>query len=57
MPQWRPPVALPLREVQTLAMELLMRKALERGSEAALLDCAAYQSYADQRCERAVADA
>ena len=56
LPQWRPPVALPLREVQTLAMELLMRKALERGSEAALLDCAAYRSYADRR-ERAVADA
>lgn len=49
LPKARALVALPLREVQTLAMELLMRKALERGSEAALLSCDAYRRYADAR--------
>jgi hypothetical protein len=41
--------ALPVREVQTLAMELLMQKALQQGLEAAILDSAAYQSYAAER--------
>jgi hypothetical protein len=45
---------LPLREVQTLAMELLMQRALERGHMLALLDSAAYQDYADRRREDAV---
>jgi hypothetical protein len=38
---------LPVREAQTLAMELLMQKALERGLEAAMLDSPAYQRYAE----------
>ena len=40
---------LPIREAQTLAMELLMQKALERGLEAAILDSPAYGRYAERR--------
>lgn len=40
---------LPLAETQTLAMELLMQKALQRGLETAVLDSAAYRRYAEQR--------
>lgn len=40
---------LPLREAQTLGMELLFRKALEGGLEAAVLDSPAYQRYSAQR--------
>ncbi len=40
--------ALPLREAQTLAMELLMQQVLERGLEAAILDSPAYRRYAEQ---------
>jgi hypothetical protein len=46
--------ALPLREVQTLAMELLMQRALERDSMLALLDSPAYQGYAERRREEAL---
>ena len=42
-------VALPLREAQTLAMELLLQRALETGLEGAVLDSPAYQRYAEQR--------
>jgi MoxR-like ATPase len=42
-------VALPLREGQTLAMELLMQKALEGGLETAILDSPVYRRYRDQR--------
>lgn len=49
LPEARGPVPLPLREAQTLAMELLMQKALESGLEAAILDSAAYRRYAAQR--------
>jgi MoxR-like ATPase len=49
LPEIRGPVALPIREAQTLAMELLLRKALESGLEAAVLDSPAYQRYAEQR--------
>jgi hypothetical protein len=49
LPEARGAVPLPLREAQTLAMELLMQRALERGLEAALLDSPAYQRYAAQR--------
>jgi MoxR-like ATPase len=49
LPEARGPVPLPLREAQTLAMELLMQKALEGGLEAAILDSAAYRRYAAQR--------
>jgi hypothetical protein len=42
-------VPLPIRESQTLAMELLMQKALEMGLEATVLDSASYRSYVQQR--------
>lgn len=40
---------LPLREGQTLAMELLMQRALEGGLETAVLDSPAYHRYAERR--------
>ena len=40
---------LPVREAQTLAMELLMQKALAIGLEAAILDSPAYHRYAERR--------
>lgn len=42
-------VPLPIREAQTLAMELLMQRALETGLEASILDSGAYRRYLDQR--------
>ena len=42
-------VPLPLREAQTLAMELLMQRALAAGLEAAILDSASYHRYAERR--------
>jgi hypothetical protein len=45
----RSDVPLPLREAQTLAMELLMRQALERGLETTILDSPAYRRYAERR--------
>jgi MoxR-like ATPase len=49
LPQIRGPAALPLAEVQTLAVELLAQKALESGHETALLESPAYQRYRDSR--------
>jgi hypothetical protein len=49
LPESRSAVPLPLREAQTLAMELLMQKALERGLEGAILDSPVYARYAAQR--------
>jgi hypothetical protein len=49
LPDMRSDVPLPVREAQTLAMELLMQQALERGLEAALLDSPAYRRYAERR--------
>ena len=49
LPDIRGPVALPLREAQTLLMELLLQKALDNGLEAAVLDSPAYQRYTAQR--------
>ena len=40
---------LPVREAQTLAMELLMQRALATGLEAAILDSPSYHRYAEQR--------
>jgi hypothetical protein len=40
---------LPIREAQTLAMELLMQKALGSGMELAVMDSPAYQRYAERR--------
>jgi hypothetical protein len=49
LPDIDSPVALPIAEAQTLAMELLMQRALQDGLEAAILDSPAYQRYAEQR--------
>ena len=49
LPDTRASVPLPVRESQTLAMELLMQKALESGLEAAILDSPAYRRYAERR--------
>lgn len=49
LPDARPSVPLPVREAQTLAMELLMQKALEAGLEAAILDSPAYRRYSERR--------
>jgi len=40
---------LPIRETQTLAMELLMQRALERGLETAILDSDAYRRHLERR--------
>jgi len=47
--------ALPIRESQTLAMELLLQKALERGLEGTVLDSDAYRRYAEQRAQDGMA--
>lgn len=49
LPDIRSTVPLPIREAQTLAMELLMQRGLESGLEAAILDSPAYARYADRR--------
>ena len=49
LPEVRSATALPMREAQTLAMELLMQKALEHGLETTILDSPAYQRYSEQR--------
>jgi MoxR-like ATPase len=49
LPETRAAVALPVREAQTLAMELLMQKALEGGLESTVMDSAAYKRYSERR--------
>ncbi len=49
LPEARGEVPLPLREAQTLAMELLMQKALSSGLEGAILESASYQRYSEAR--------
>ncbi len=49
LPQIRGARALPLAEVQTLAVELIAQRALQSGFERALLDSPAYARYAAQR--------
>jgi len=49
LPDARGDVPLPIREAQTLAMELLMQQALTRGLETAILDSPAYARYAERR--------
>ena len=49
LPDIRSNAPLPVREAQTLAMELLLQKALERGLEATVLDSPAYRRYAERR--------
>jgi len=53
LPDIRGTVPLPIREAQTLAMELLMQKALESGLEAAILDSPSYRRYAERRAREA----
>ncbi len=48
-PEIRSPTPLPLREAQTLAMELLLQRALQAGLEAALFDSPVYRRYTAQR--------
>ena len=54
LPDARAAVPLPIREAQTLAMEMLMQKALENGHEAVVMDSAAYRRYADRRSKDGV---
>jgi hypothetical protein len=49
LPDTRGEVSLPVREAQTLFMELLIQAALERGLEATVLDSPAYRRYAERR--------
>jgi len=49
LPDTRGNVPLPIREAQTLAMELLLQRALQRGLETTVLDSPSYQRYAAQR--------
>ena len=51
----RADVALPLREAQTLAMELLLQRALQQGLADTVLASPAYQQHAAQRAARAAA--
>jgi hypothetical protein len=48
LPDVRPGAALPVREAQTLAMELILQKALDGGLAAAVLDSDSYRRYAEQ---------
>ncbi len=48
-PDMRADVPLPIREAQTLAMELLMQRALGHGLEAALFDSPTYRRYTEGR--------
>jgi MoxR-like ATPase len=49
LPEARAAVPLPVREAQTLAMELLMQRALERGLETTVLDSPAYARHLQRR--------
>ena len=48
-PEMRSDAPLPIREAQTLAMEMLMQRALECGLEAALFDSPVYRRYTELR--------
>jgi hypothetical protein len=48
LPDIGPKAVLPIREAQTLAMELILQRALELELEAAVLTSPAYQRYAEQ---------
>jgi hypothetical protein len=49
LPDIRGALPLPIREAQTLAMELLLQRALESALEATVLDSPAYRRYAERR--------
>jgi len=53
-PDTRAGTALPIREAQTLAMELTMQKALAGGLEGAILESPSYRRYLEQRRRDAV---
>jgi MoxR-like ATPase len=53
LPEARAPVALPVREAQTLAMELLLRRALESGLEATVQQSPAWERHAARRARDA----
>jgi hypothetical protein len=53
-PDIRSGVALPIREAQTLAMELIMQKALHSGLEGSILESPTYRRYLEQRRKEAV---
>ena len=48
LPDARSAVQLPVRETQTLAMELLMQSALEKGLETTIFDSPVYRRYAER---------
>lgn len=50
-PDIRASTPLPLRETQTLAMELIMQKALGNGLEAAVFESPSYRRYTDARAK------
>ncbi|KIZ47813.1 MULTISPECIES: ATPase associated with various cellular activities (AAA) [Rhodopseudomonas] len=49
LPDIRGTMPLPIREAQTLAMELFMQRGLDNGLEAAILDSPAYHRYGERR--------
>jgi len=49
LPDIRAESTLPVSEAQTLAMELLLQRALEAGLEATVLDSASYRRYSERR--------
>jgi hypothetical protein len=49
LPDAPSPEPLPIREAQTLTMELLFQRALERGLEGAVLQSPTYRRYVEQR--------
>jgi MoxR-like ATPase len=49
LPDIRSGAGLPIREAQTLAMELLFQKALEAGLEATVMDSPVYRRYSERR--------
>ncbi len=49
LPDIRSGAGLPIREAQTLAMELLFQKALETGLEATVMDSPVYRRYSERR--------
>jgi len=57
LPELRTATPLPVHEAQTLAMELLLQRALERGLEGTVLDSPAYRRYADARRREGARDA
>ena len=49
LPDIRSALPLPIRETQTLAMELLLQRGMDSGLESTILDSPAYRRYAERR--------